>query len=444
MKKQFQITSLLLFLAIFPNIMASCQNERIKYSIDIELKDAIHGETLFLQKYVGKTLVTIDSIASRSASTILFKGKPNLEPGMFAISLKHKPFVNFFISKANEQQFTISLDAQNPAQTLTFTGSPENQAFIDYLRFLGSKYQSQDEIKQKGDQLQKQFPNSMLALFIQTMKEPEVPEPTKPVSDLIGYKYGYLSNHYFDNIDFADKRLLNTPLLEQKLGFYFKQMVSPMADSIIERVDQTLKKAKANNEVYLWTVRYLYNLYREAPIEGNTEVYHFIGENYILSEPDRWNDKPFVEKVRNRLAKSKLNPVGEKATNLILQSPDGKKVDLHSIKANFTVLFFYNPECEACRPVTAALSELYKQFSNKGIEVFAVNVDKQKEHWLNYISEIGLDWINVYDPNGADSIEEKYDINAIPIMYLLDKNKSVIIKNMPISSIKTYLTSNFF
>ena len=62
----------------------------------------------------------------------------------------------------------------------------------------------------------------MLALFIQTMKEPEMPQPTRPVSDMIEYKYGYLANHYFDNINFSDKRLLNTPLLEQKMGFYFK------------------------------------------------------------------------------------------------------------------------------------------------------------------------------------------------------------------------------
>lgn len=439
MKKLFQITSLLFFLAIFPTIMVSCQNKNNGYSIDIGLKNATYWETLFLQKYVGKALFTIDSIAISASGQILFKGNTNLEPGMYTISQKKKPVANFFISKANEQQFTISLDAQNPAQTLIFKGSPENQAFVDYLRFLGANQQKHVEIIQKGEQLQKQFPGSMLALFIQTMKEPEVTEPTKTVSDLIEYKYGYLANHYFDNVDFSDKRLLNTPLLEQKLGFYFKQMVPPLPDSIIERVEIVLEKAKANNEIYNWAIRYLYNLYREAPIEGNTKVYNYIGENYILSEPNSWNDKPFVEKVRSRVFKAKLNPVGEKATNLVLQSPEGKKIDLNSIKANYTVLFFYNPECEACKPVSATLSDFSKQYQAKGVEVFAVYMDQKQDVWTEAIATKGQNWINIFDPNGSAKIEEKYDIYALPMIYLLEKDKKVIGRDVPVEKLKNMI-----
>ncbi len=279
----------------------------------------------------------------------------------------------------------------------------------------------------------------MLALFIQTMKEPEMPQPTRPVSDMIEYKYGYLANHYFDNINFSDKRLLNTPLLEQKMGFYFKQMVPPLPDSIIEWVDQTLQKAKANNEVFNWSVRYLYNLYREAPLEGNTEVYNYIGENYILTEPNRWNDKTFVEKVHSRVAKAKLNPIGEKATNLVLQSPGGRKVYLFSIKANYTILFFYNPECEACKPVSAALSDFSKQYQAKGVEVFAVYMDKKQDVWKEAIATKGQNWINVFDPNGSVKIEEKYDIYALPMIYLLEKDKKVIGRDVPVEKLKNMI-----
>jgi thiol-disulfide isomerase/thioredoxin len=439
MKKQFQITSLLLILAIFPTFMVCCQNKNNSYSIDIELKNITHGETLFLQKYVGKTLVTVDSNATSSTGKIFFKGKTYHKPGMYSININQKLLANFFISNTNDQHFSISLDAMNPAQTLAFTGSTENQAFIDYLRFLGSKQQSQSEIKLKGEQLQKQFPGSMLALFIHTLREPEIPEPAFPVDDIQEYSYRYMANHFFDNIDFADKRLLNTPLLEQKLGSYFRQMVVPQPDSISEKVEMVLERAKANNEVYNWTVRYLYNLYREAPIKGNTEVYNFIGENYIIADPNRWNDPTFVGKVRDRVSKAKLNPVGSIATNLKLQTPDGKTIVLLNIKAPQTILLFFNPGCEACRPVTDALSKLYKQYRSKGIQVFAVYVDKQKGEWLNYIAEKGLEWINVYDPSGAEAIDQKYDINAIPMIYLLDKNKKIIAKDITLQSLEDYL-----
>jgi len=438
MKKQTLISSFLIIWMLLSFTIAECQNANLAYSINLELQKSVSGEKIYLQRYSGKSLISIDSIKLSSFKNA-FRKENALESGMYAISLKQKPVVNFFISKANQQQFTISLDINNPAQTISFTGSPENQAFIDYLRFLGSKQHSQAEINIKGEQLQKQFPGSMLALFIRTMKEPNVPEPTKPVSDLIEYKYSYLANHYFDNIDFSDKRLLNTPLLEQKLGLYFKQMVVPQPDSIIERVDQTLQKAKVNNEMYNWSVRYLYNLYREAPIEGNTEVYNYIGENYILTEPTRWNDKAFVEKVRSRVAKAKLNPIGEKATNLLLQNPEGKKIDLYSIRANYTVLFFYNPECEACKPVSSALSDFSKKYRAKGVEVFAVYMDQKKEVWETAIATKGQNWINGYDPNGSAKIEDKYDIYALPMIYLLDKDKKVIGREVPVEKLKNMI-----
>lgn len=421
-------------------IMLSCKvSDNSEHAVSVYFKNVKTGDIIYLQSYHGKTINNIDSISYSNDKKNTFNGNNSLQPGMYALSLNKTLLANFFISDKNNQTFTISLDAQNPGQTLAFNNSPENQAFVEYLRWLGIQQHSSVELLQRSEQLQKQFPGSMLALFILTLKEIEIPKPSAPVSDPIEYKYGYLSNHYFDNVNFSDKRLLNTPLLEQKLGFYFKQMVPPLADSIIERVDQTLQKSKANSEVYNWTVRYLYNFYREAPIEGNTEVYNYIGENYIISEPTRWNDKTFVEKVRNRVDKTKLNPIGEKATNLMLQSPDGKKVDLYNIKANYTVLFFYNPECEACKPVSVALSDFSKQYRSKGVEVFAVYMDQKHDVWKAAIATKGQAWINVFDPNGSAKIEEKYDLFALPMIYLLDKDKKVVAKDVSIEKLKNLL-----
>jgi thiol-disulfide isomerase/thioredoxin len=253
------------------------------------------------------------------------------------------------------------------------------------------------------------------------------------------YGYYYQTNHFFDNIDFSDSRLLNSPILEQKMGFYFRQIVPPIVDSIKVRVNQVLVKTKANKEVYNWAVRYLYQLYRESSVPGNTEVYNFIGEQFILNEPKRWNDTVFVEKVRERVAKAKLNPVGSLATNLKLQTSLGKIQDLYSIKASRTILLFFNPGCEACHAVTEKLFKIYLQYKSKRIQVFAVYVDRKKDEWQNYISAKGLDWINVYDPTDSEGIEQKYDIYAIPMIYVLDQVKKVIAKDVPVEKLEGYL-----
>jgi len=435
---------LLLYLMVLAQLKSvSCQNNTQVYSINLELKNAPTGEKVFLQKYIGIKQVVIDSLQVGSNTELFFYGDKPLVPGMYALSYNRKLLANFFISNPDNQNFRISLDLKNPSQTLTFIGSSENQTFIDYLRFLNSQQQKGElekaSFEEKGLVLQTQFPGSMLALFICSLREPKIPVSSKPLADKRVYEYYYLTNHFFDNIDFEDKRLLNTPILEQKIGIYFRQMVPPVVDSIKVRVNQVIGEAKANKEVYTWAVRYLYQLYRESPIPGNTEVYNFIGEQFIINDIQRWNDTAFVEKVRERVAKAKLNPIGSLATNLKLQTPEGKLMDLNSVVASETILLFFNPGCEACHAVTEKLVKIYQQYKSKGIQVFAVYIDHKKDEWQSYISAKGLDWINVYDPAGSEGIEQKYDIYAIPMLYLLDKDKKVIVKDIPVEKLEEYL-----
>jgi peroxiredoxin len=430
---------LIVLLVISPAILFAGQKISNAYSISVGITNASAGEKVCLQKYKGTRLVTIDSVATPFSGSFTISGISFLEPGMYTLSLNQKPVINFFISNEKDQHFSILFDRLNPTQSLSFVGSSENQAFIDYLRFLSAKTQSSqqamDEINRKGEELCKQFPGSMLHLFIHTMKEPEIPMPVNTVSDKQTYAYNYLSNHFFDNIDFKDKRLLNTPILDQKLGFYFRKIVIPQTDSITEKIKVVVNKAKANALVYNSVVRFLYNLFREAAIQGNTDIYNFIGVNYILIEPNRWNDNTFIENVRNRVAKAKINPVGSKATNLKLQTPDGKIIELSKVEATKIILLFYNPECEACHSVTETLMKIYNQNRQKGIQVFAVYIDSKKELWTNYIAAKKLDWINVYDPLGNEAIDKKYDINAIPMIYLLDKDKNIIAKDIPVEDL---------
>ena len=205
------------------------------------------------------------------------------------------------------------------------------------------------------------------------------------------------------------------------------------------RIEQVLRKAQANDHVYNWTVNYLYKFFREAPIPFNSEVYNFIGEHFIVTEPEQWNDAAFVKKVQERVIKSKLNPIGEKATNLKLQTSIGEIVELDSVNAPLTILYFFNPGCEACQSATEKLIKLYHQYKFKGMQVFAVYDGDQMQEWLDYISTKGLDWINVYDPMGTNEIEQKYDIYAIPMIYLLDKDKNVIAKDILVDQIETFI-----
>jgi len=136
---------------------------------------------------------------------------------------------------------------------------------------------------------------------------------------------------------------------------------------------------------------------------------------------------------------ARLNPVGGKATDLVLQTPEGEKVPLSAVKAPFTILYFFNPGCDACQPVTDRLIRIYKGNKSRGMEVYAVYLNRDRKVWTDYISSKGLDWINVYDPSGTEMVEEKYDIYAMPMIYVLDKDKKVVARDVSVERLPSLL-----
>jgi len=39
-------------------------------------------------------------------------------------------------------------------------------------------------------------------------------------------------------------------------------------------------------------------------------------------------------------------------------------------------------------------------------------------------------WLNVWEPFGYSQFRDKYDISSSPVLYLLDKDKKIIAKNI--------------
>ncbi len=436
---------------LLQSVFVSCQSHSQGYSIKLELKNSRENEQITLRRYTGASLSTIDSAKTDGKLKAVFTGTNPLEPGMYSIHLHGNADIGFFISESQPPNFSITVDVKNPGKSLEFKGSPENQAFAGYLRWMTEKRRMpyseklQAEINQKWDELENKFAGTTLALFIRIQRDPHIPEPTIPVilpnrEQLVqDYYHKQLANRFFYTFNFSDKRLVTIPVTWEKMSLFFKQVVPPVKDTVIFRVSQLVEKARANDEVFTHTVKHLYTLFRESPLPFTAEVYNHIGEHYIIEQPERWNDIAFVERVRDRVSKGKLNPVGFPATNLNLVAPDGRKQDLYSVKAEYTVLLFYDPGCDACQPITEALHKLSLRYREQGLKVFAVYMGQNSEEWKTYIQAHQLSWVNVYDPESPVTIEQQYDIHAIPIIYLLDKDKNTVAKDITVEWLERYL-----
>ncbi|HKG08331.1 MAG TPA: thioredoxin family protein [Pedobacter sp.] len=125
--------------------------------------------------------------------------------------------------------------------------------------------------------------------------------------------------------------------------------------------------------------------------------------------------------------------MGNCANNFIFFTPKGEKRTVYALDAIYTILLFYNPECEACKEfkeMLAASSIISANVKTGVLKVLAIYIDTDLSIWKKHLPEMPKTWIQGRDNNEYLYKNNIYDLHAIPTIYLLDKNKKVILKDV--------------
>jgi hypothetical protein len=87
------------------------------------------------------------------------------------------------------------------------------------------------------------------------------------------------------------------------------------------------------------------------------------------------------------------------------------------------------------------LLNLYHEFQkeNKDVKVFSVYVYHEVDKYIKNINDNKLDWINVYDGAYNNNVVDKYEVRSTPVIYILDENKVIKVKKIPVDKIKPFL-----
>lgn len=126
------------------------------------------------------------------------------------------------------------------------------------------------------------------------------------------------------------------------------------------------------------------------------------------------------------------NRVGLPANDFRYTLASGRTGTLYGIRANYTLVFFNNPDCGMCERIRAEIvaSPLLSEMIRAGrLEVLALYPDEDLTAWRAHAPQVPSSWINAYDAGARISKEELYDLKAIPSMYLLDRDKRVLAKD---------------
>ena len=154
------------------------------------------------------------------------------------------------------------------------------------------------------------------------------------------------------------------------------------------------------------------------------------------------------EIVRSRYVREalmcSLNRPGTPATDFRFRNKYGKIRKLYNINAEWTLLFFSNPGCEACMNIINVLKDnpvISGMVKDKRLAVVNVYIDEDVEAWRSYMPIYPEQWYNGYDPDMVIRNDLLYDVRAIPSLYLLDRKKNVIFKDAPEHKVFSYLES---
>lgn len=289
--------------------------------------------------------------------------------------------------------------------------------------------------KDAGKPLQKEVETE--TTNVQTVfKLPEIPVTLNTPEG----RSDYLIRHYWDNFDFNDSLSISNPEAAEQFFVDFIDISSrasmPLAK---EGITIFMQRSSQNQQVQNFFIglldKYLYD--PNSPMR-NEELYIPALKYLVTSSNARIEDKVRSE---YRLKMALKNRPGELATDFVFAEGTGKVRRLSDVKNEYVLLYFNNPGCSGCRQVTGQISasDLSK---NDRLTIVAVYPDKDLDEWKKAQHEIPSEWINGYSPDGVVMEKELYDLKAIPTLYLLNKDRKVILKDAIWAQIEMYLSQH--
>lgn len=268
---------------------------------------------------------------------------------------------------------------------------------------------------------------------IEAKKERGFQLPEVPVMlDTPEARATFVCEHYWDNFDFADTAYIHLPDITEQAIVNFMDLMPRVPKELSEKAMGILYQKAAPHSPMLWHFWETMSRYWK---DANSPVRN---EEMFIRLCKSVESVPQVEEVLKQRASfarrlAEKNRVGQSAIDFIYTLASGKQGRMYGLKADYTLLFFYNPDCHTCMEIKNAMkqsSRLKEWVSSGKMKVLTLYPDEDMALWRSHLNELSNEWVNGYDKGQVLTHELLYDLSAIPSFYLLDKDKKVLLKDV--------------
>ena len=425
----FLVSVILLPLAAFSQVSSKGYEIRFK-------PQNVNDKQLYLVGIYGNRPWVVDSAKNAKNQYVLKNSKQNLPAGFYTIqSQSGAVLVEFIIDQT--RKFAI----EETEKGFVFINSDENVVFQQFKKDLWAE----NDLRFYYETA----PESLLGIFVLAQYIPvSIPEffwGSHEGREAAAQKYyQYIINHYFDNVDFKDIRLMHTPLEVDLKEFFVESLYPQTAENVIQSIENLFNRMLDENptpaqlDVRDFYLKKLIHLYMNLDPKFDT-VFVYLIDNYVANLAQSQFIADSEINVFKRIADRKRRTlVGHTVPVFVSYTRDHHAISTADMPSKYTVLWFWDPDCTHCLDDTPKFYDFYLKYHNLyNFEVISCSVTEDYDRWIAFIDEHHLDWFNtsyaIDEPN-YDAVEF-FNFADTPAVFIIDKQHKIVARQFSLDDL---------
>ena len=222
--------------------------------------------------------------------------------------------------------------------------------------------------------------------------------------------------HFWDGIEDFDGPTDENPVLAAQLDLYFNKMVAPLPDSIDLEIDRLVERTSFNTDLRDFILWHLLEKYRHPEYMSQDQVFVWLYDHYFSKLEIKDLNAANLALIRDKAETFRRLAIFNLAPDFAIND----SVNLHSVESKYTVLFFYDHDCDVCQQEMQELDSVC--IAHPEIKMLAIDMNT--------------------DDIIVDALYDLYDIETTPLLYVLDGEKRIIAKKIHAKQIPLVLPSS--
>ena len=235
------------------------------------------------------------------------------------------------------------------------------------------------------------------------------------------------NHHFWDGIEAFDGPTDENPILASQIDFYFDKLVAPLPDSINLEIDRLIDKTTNNTNLRDFILWHLLEKYRHPEYMSQDQVFVYLYDQYFSQLEINDLNGANLALIREKTERLRRLALFNTAPNFMLND----SLDLQSIASEFTVLFFYDHDCDVCQQEIQDLDSI--GMIHHEIMVLALDMNPDGSGGFEIRPQGYGDLKSPIQHRRITNSSELiglYDIETTPLIYVLDRDKRIIAKKI--------------